>query len=56
MNQAIMNAWECRECEVEGRSTADTALRCWNCGGPVTVTARPLMRATSSHGHCKGTT
>ena len=30
--------WACRGCEVEGRSV-DAEPQCWNCGGPVCVTA-----------------
>jgi hypothetical protein len=35
----LRTVWICRRCEVLG---ADPAMEpeCWNCGGPVTVTAR----------------
>jgi hypothetical protein len=31
--------WACPACEVAGRSV-DAEPRCWNCGGPVRVTAQ----------------
>ena len=39
----VFAAWHCAVCDVQGRSP-DTALECWNCGGDVTVTARPTIR------------
>ncbi len=39
----VFVAWHCALCDVQGRSP-DTALECWNCGGEVTVTARPTVR------------
>jgi hypothetical protein len=42
----VMAAWYCNACEVAGRSPADSAdvrVACWNCDGPVTVTARPAV-------------
>ena len=39
-----MAAWECDACDVQGRS-ADAEPRCWNCEGPVLVTARPTVRS-----------
>jgi hypothetical protein len=38
----IVAHWSCDECDVEGRDAA-TEPSCWNCGGPVTVTARPTV-------------
>jgi uncharacterized protein with PIN domain len=43
MSHQVMAAWECRACDVQGRSH-DTEPRCWNCDGPVVVTARPTVR------------
>jgi hypothetical protein len=34
--------WICRSCEVEGRDL-ESEPNCWNCGGEVTVTARPTV-------------
>jgi hypothetical protein len=43
-------SWFCRPCEVEGRDAKPVRGEpsCWNCGGPVVVTARPTVRAGSS--------
>jgi len=38
----IVIAWECKKCEVTGRTPEGEEPRCWNCGGEVTVTARPV--------------
>jgi hypothetical protein len=38
----VMAHWFCGECDVEGRDVA-TEPTCWNCGGSVTVTARPTV-------------
>ncbi len=38
----VVAHWFCDECEVEGRD-AVTEPTCWNCGGAVTVTARPAV-------------
>jgi hypothetical protein len=38
----VVAHWFCGECEVEGRDSA-TEPMCWNCGGAVTVTARPTV-------------
>jgi len=43
MKYDIVAAWTCEECEVEGRSVEHERPRCWNCGGPVVVTARPVI-------------
>lgn len=40
----VVAAWHCEPCEVQGRSLPDVDVACWNCGGPVTVTARPSIR------------
>ena len=32
----------CRRCDVEGEDP-DIEPQCWNCGGSVTVTARPAV-------------
>jgi hypothetical protein len=42
----IATAWVCRACDVEGCDATAEEVRCWCCGGPVTVTARPLLRDT----------
>jgi hypothetical protein len=41
-NVQIMAHWFCGDCDVEGRDVA-TEPTCWNCGGVVTVTARPTV-------------
>jgi hypothetical protein len=38
-----MWSWLCQPCDVEGRDGGDSAPECWNCGGPVVVTARPTI-------------
>jgi rRNA maturation endonuclease Nob1 len=38
-----MWSWECHRCDVEGRDFGPTPPVCWNCGGPVTITARPTV-------------
>jgi len=40
----VATAWQCSTCEVEGRHLEPTEVTCWNCGGQVTVTARPSVR------------
>lgn len=42
MNVQIVAHWSCDACDVEGRDAAIEPT-CWNCGGPVTVTARPTV-------------
>jgi hypothetical protein len=42
MSSQIVVAWSCTACEVEGQDVADNPT-CWNCGGAVTVTARPTV-------------
>jgi hypothetical protein len=40
-------SWTCVACEVGGQEPqqhADATPACWNCGGPVVVTARPTVR------------
>ena len=39
--------WSCAPCEVEGQDAQQVGAdpSCWNCGGPVVVTARPTVRA-----------
>jgi hypothetical protein len=47
VDHRILVCWTCRPCEVEGRDApadGDTTPTCWNCGGPVVVTARPTVR------------
>lgn len=39
----VLTAWHCGTCDVQGRSPADE-VACWNCAGPVTVTARPVLQ------------
>ena len=43
VTRVIMAAWRCDACEVQGRSLADAAVTCWNCGGAVTITAMPSV-------------
>jgi len=43
-------SWTCQACDVEGQDVQahQGALpNCWNCGGPVVVTARPTVSVTS---------
>ncbi|HEY2206131.1 MAG TPA: hypothetical protein VGH99_16780 [Pseudonocardia sp.] len=42
MNHQVMAHWSCQPCEVEGRD-ATLSPECWNCGGAVTITARPTV-------------
>jgi hypothetical protein len=47
-------SWMCPPCEVEGQDapgTGGSSPRCWNCGGPVVVTARPTVRAGPDPGN-----
>lgn len=47
METRIEVSWTCHECEVEGQDSQEHAgalPSCWNCGGPVIVTARPAVR------------
>jgi hypothetical protein len=44
MSQQPMASWECHTCEVTGRSP-EVEPRCWNCDGPVLVTARMSARS-----------
>lgn len=41
-NFQVMAHWFCGDCDVEGRDVAAEPT-CWNCDGPVTVTARPTV-------------
>ncbi len=43
VTHVVVAAWHCDACDVQGRSLADASVECWNCGGPVTVTARPSV-------------
>jgi hypothetical protein len=45
MAKTIMTAWTCETCDVAGRSPGPDEPTCWNCDGPVTVTARPHAAA-----------
>ena len=50
METRIEVYWACRPCEVEGQDAQAAPgwePSCWNCGGPVVVTARPTVRAGS---------
>jgi hypothetical protein len=38
----VVSHWYCVCCEVEGRDSG-VEPRCWNCGGTVTVMARPSL-------------
>ena len=40
----VVAAWHCSACDVQGRSSTDAEVVCWNCDGQVTITARPSMR------------
>jgi len=42
MSSVVLAHWWCAPCEVEGRDVAAEPT-CWNCGGEVTVTARPTV-------------
>ncbi|MHA6795575.1 hypothetical protein ACVGVM_18955 [Pseudonocardia bannensis] len=42
MSYQITSYWTCTPCQVEGRDP-EHEPNCWNCGGPVTVTARPVV-------------
>jgi hypothetical protein len=42
----VVVAWHCSACDVRGRSLTDTEVKCWNCDGPVTITARPSVPVT----------
>lgn len=47
MNPQLAVSWSCHSCEVEGRDP-DAEPICWNCGGSVTVTARPTVRVIAA--------
>lgn len=50
MDTRIEVSWTCRPCEVEGQDApvdGGSVPTCWNCGGPVVVTARPTVRTAS---------
>ncbi|MCH6169926.1 hypothetical protein [Pseudonocardia alaniniphila] len=40
MTARIVAHWHCGSCDVAGRDP-ESEPSCWNCGGAVTVTARP---------------
>jgi hypothetical protein len=40
----VVTAWQCHTCDVAGRSLDEAEVSCWNCGGAVTITARPAIR------------
>ena len=47
MDSRIEVSWTCQPCEVMGQDSQEYAgslPNCWNCGGPVVVTARPTVR------------
>jgi hypothetical protein len=53
LESRIEVSWTCRMCEVEGQDAqaegpdaqeVEAGPPCWNCGGPVIVTARPTVR------------
>ena len=49
MEHRIEVVCTCAPCEVGGQDvqeTGDADPTCWNCGGPVVVTARPTVRRT----------
>ena len=39
----VVAAWHCDACQVQGRSPVEAGVECWNCGGPVTITAQPSI-------------
>lgn len=48
MSSQIVVYWSCSRCEVEGRDP-DGEPTCWNCGGAVTITARPTVSRLGGH-------
>lgn len=42
MGSQVVVHWCCLTCEVEGRDP-ESKPSCWNCGGEVTVMARPTV-------------
>jgi DNA-directed RNA polymerase subunit RPC12/RpoP len=42
MGSQVVVHWCCLTCEVEGRDP-EREPSCWNCGGEVTVMARPTV-------------
>ncbi|SFT52403.1 hypothetical protein SAMN05660657_01321 [Geodermatophilus amargosae] len=47
MEHRVEVAWTCGPCEVGGQDAlggGNDDPTCWNCGGPVVVTARPTVR------------
>ncbi|WP_158544843.1 hypothetical protein [Blastococcus sp. TF02-09] len=52
MDHRIEVCWNCPPCEVGGRDMQRNGVEpnCWNCGGPVVVTARPTLRTGGSPG------
>lgn len=48
MESRVEVSWTCRPCDVEGQDAQiESGPTCWNCGGPVIVTARPTVRTTA---------
>ena len=45
VSYVVVTAWECDACDVAGRSIGEPEVSCWNCDGPVIVTARPAIKA-----------
>ena len=43
VTHVVLAAWHCDRCDVQGRSLVTSGVECWNCGGAVTVTARPSV-------------
>ena len=49
MALVIHVVWECHECDVgETQPETGEAPLCWNCGGPVIITARPALNVVQS--------
>jgi hypothetical protein len=48
VNVQVVSHWFCDACDVEGRDVA-VEPTCWNCSGPVKVTARPTVPDWSTH-------
>lgn len=38
----IVTSWTCKPCDVAGRDVGEN-VTCWNCGGEVTITAKPTI-------------
>ncbi|WP_214367796.1 hypothetical protein [Pseudonocardia sp. H11422] len=52
MTHQVTAHWTCAPCEVEGQDP-EHEPSCWNCGGPVTVTARPVVPRAHAASHAE---